>query len=420
MSENRIDLVYQELGSRICLYPFFGSFYETFNILGPGDTRCNSVRPCSLVPLHPGGVRAWDVETTIRDTRNNATWQRIRLELAAGQLNQIPECQVCITNEAQGLTSPRTENNRFYSEFLSVNIVDRVNEILANDNQVTDVYSLDYYPSNYCNYSCIMCSGGASSQRLAYEVNLQKLPRKLVLNSVDSDFYDILSTIEIINFTGGETLLQTQVHDLIDYLIAKDLAKNIVITLLTNASSYPTELIQKFPLFKQVIYTISVDGTGAVIEYQRRGARWSTVEETCLRIVNTPGIAAVINYVLTAVNVFSFMDFVDWTYQVNLKNKIYLSPVFRTEQLGVGALDPAQRTTVLSRLRQGQEKYASLANAQQQVDLINRVVAVIDTTPFDPEYQTQFIKYIHDEDQVSDKTLAQVVPEWAAYFNCVP
>lgn len=412
---NDLNTIYRALGPNICLYPFFGAFYETFNVITNTDKACNSIRPCSLVPLYPDNQRVWDIDSNIRNTRNNKTWKRLRNMLVADELHKIPECQVCINNESLGLSSPRLENNKFYSEMLSIDITSKIKEIIANNNLVKDVYSLDYYPSNYCNYSCIMCSGGASSQRLTYEVNLTNLQRKLVLNSVDSDFYDILSTIEIINFTGGETLLQTQVHDLIDYLIEKDLAKNIVITLLTNASSYPTVLVEKFKQFKNVVYTISVDGTNDVIEYQRRGAQWTTVEKTCLKIINTPGISAVINYVLTAVNVFSFIDFIDWLYKTNLiqTNKIYLSPVFRTEHLGIGALDQTQRDIVLSRLQAGQEKYSN-------VELINQVIHIINTTPFNETYQKQFVKYIRNEDAVSKKKLVDVVPEWAPYFTNIP
>ena len=413
---NNIDTIYRELGPEICLYPFFGAFYETFNIVSGSDKGCNSVRPCSLVPLYPDGKKVWDIDPDIRTTRNNPTWKRLRQMLIDGRLDDIQECKVCIDNEKLGLSSPRTENNKFYTEFLNIDIVTKIKEIMTN-NEVTDVYSLDYYPSNYCNYSCIMCSGGASSQRLTYEVNLTKLQRKLVLNSVDSDFYDVLKTVEIINFTGGETLLQTQVHDLIDYLIEKDLAKNIIITLLTNASSYPTVLIEKFKQFKNVIYTISVDGTGDVIEYQRRGAKWSTVEETCLKIVNTPKISAVINYVLTAVNVFSFIDFIDWIYTTNLinSNKIYLSPVFRIEYLGLGALDQNQQDIILSRLREGRKKYVNIS--EKCVEIIDQVIGIISTTPINIDYQKKFVKYISDEDAVSKKKLIEVVPEWAPYFT---
>jgi hypothetical protein len=412
---NQLDKIYKELGQKICLYPFFGSFYETFNIISESDKVSNSVRPCSLVPLYPNQNRVWDIETNIRDTRNNPTWQRIRRMLVDGKFDNIKECQVCTNNEALGLSSPRIENNKFYTEFLNIDIVDKVKKIIANNNRATDVYSLDYYPSNYCNYSCIMCSGGASSQRLAYEVNLTNLKRKLVLNNVDDDFYDILSTVEIINFTGGETLLQTQIHNLIDYLIKNNLSKNITITLLTNASSYPLVLIEKFKLFKNVIYTISVDGVGDVIEYQRRGAKWATVEETCLKIVGTPKISAVINYVLTAVNVFSFMDFIDWLCTTNLihTNKIYLSPVFKTEHLGLGALDQGQRDVVLNRLQAGKQKYSSELKC---VDMIDQIVNIINTTPFNQEYQTEFVEYIRNEDAVSKKKLTDVVPEWAPYF----
>ena len=122
-------------------------------------------------------------------------------------------------------------------------------------------------------------------------------------NDPDPDFFDLLKDVKILGFTGGETVLQPEVLKLIDYLIERDWAKNMIITMLTNASAFPDELIAKFERFKKVLYTVSVDGLGDVIEYQRRGAKWADVAANAIKINECPVTHNIVNHVVTAINV---------------------------------------------------------------------------------------------------------------------
>lgn len=423
---NNLDHIYQELGKDICLYPFFGAFYQTNNVIPVAQvSKPNSVRPCSIVMAEDW--TKWDIPNdNIHQARNSPGWQQMRQDFVDGRFHEIFDCRSCSYNEKSGTTSPRQANNKFLAQFLDIDIVSEVKNIMV-DNQVNDIITLDYYPSNYCNYSCIMCAGGASSQRQVYEVKVLKQASRIVLNAADPDFYQALSKVQVINFTGGETALQKQVHQIMDYLIEQDLAKNILITLLTNASSSANELANKFCKFKQVIYNVSIDGTGDVIEYQRRGAVWPDVAANSLELLFHESISTVVNYVLTAVNVLSAMDFINWAYQHNIGPKlpehvegsyINVSPVFRVDHLGVAALPLALRKIALERLYIGREQFNNNTIFDQYYcDLVDRFISVIETTPHNPEYLTEFVQHIRLEDTVSKKPLSAVVPEWAPYFN---
>ena len=170
-SINTLERIYNELGENICLYPFFGAFYQTNNVIPSlSSGRPNSVRPCSIVMSD--NVEKWNITTnSITDARNSQAWKKMRTDFTQGKFHQIHDCRSCSYNEKSGTTSPRQMNNKFYSEFLSVDIVSTVKHI-QETNQVKDIITLDYYPSNYCNYSCVMCDGGASSQRQVYEVKV--------------------------------------------------------------------------------------------------------------------------------------------------------------------------------------------------------------------------------------------------------
>lgn len=423
---NDLDRIYKELGPDICLYPFFGAFYSTTHVVAPSVTsKTSSVKPCCIV--QSDNRQKWSITNDLHQSRNNVAWKKMRDDFINGRYHSIADCASCQRNEQQGATSPRLTGNQFLSEFLDFDIVDKVNSIVANANTVDNIYTLDYFPSNYCNYACIMCTGPASSQRQTFEIKVLNYKTRTIINEPDNDFYTALEKCKIIKFTGGETVLQSEVHKVLDYLIEKNLAQDIVIFLLTNASDSHKKLSDKFSKFKQVVYNVSIDGIGPVIEYQRRGCKWNTVEQNSKDLLSDSTIGTVINYVLTAVNVFSFIDFVDWAHSNGIGPKfqsdmdvnfINISPVFGSEYLGQSAIPPQLKEVILFRLQQGKNRYQSYDTviANYYVRLIEQVINIVTCTEFSQTSLTRFITHIQKEDVVSKKKLAEVVPEWEPYL----
>lgn len=409
-------LLYKKYGEKMCLAPFLNSFYTTNNVLATNNTARNVVRPCSVIAGN------WSINaTSLKDARNNANWIKLREDMLHGRLNEIDNCEVCNTAERQGASSPRQLNNDYLFEHLEIDIMAELEKIIAADLVAESIYALDWMPSNYCNYACVMCHSGASSQRFTFEV---KQGKKLtyVINPVEPDFYDLVKDVKILGFTGGETILQPEVHKLIDYLIEKDLAKNMITTILTNVSDFPDELVEKFKKFKRVLYTVSIDGVGEVIEYQRRGAKWSTVEKNAIKIHQTPVVHEIINYVVTSINILSAMDFVDWCHKNDMKF-IAISAVFQQDELGVAAMPPELKKLALERLKEGRKRYEHYLTStymnfkRNYVDTIDRLIGTIENVEFNPAALEKFISHIKVEDTASKKPLREVVPEWAPWFD---
>jgi MoaA/NifB/PqqE/SkfB family radical SAM enzyme len=408
-------LLYEKYGDKMCLAPFVNSFYTTNNVLNPGNTSRNVVRPCSLI------AGDWSVTAdNLKDARNNAAWIKLRQDMLDGRLTEIKNCEVCNTAERQGSSSPRQLNNDYLFEHLEIDIMGEMEKIINAGLIAESIYALDWMPSNYCNYACVMCHSGASSQRFTFDI---KQGKKLtyVINPVEPDFYDLVKDVKILGFTGGETILQPEVHRLIDYLIEQDLAKNIIMTILTNVSDFPDNIVEKFKQFKRVLYTVSIDGVGDVIEYQRRGAKWPTIEKNAIKIHQTPEVHEIVNYVVTAINILSAMDFVDWCHENDLKF-IAVSAVFQQDSLGVAAMPPELKALALQRLKDGRKKYEhylklNYANHERNyVTTIDRLIGTIENVEFNPAALDRFVRHIKLEDTASKKPLREVVPEWAPWF----
>ena len=404
MSKADVKRLYDVYGDKMCLAPFINSFYSTCGVVSPNQSVVNHVRPCSIIQAGSH----WDIEdSNITATRNNPVWQAIRQSFVNGELPS--DCRTCINAERVGASSPRQLNNEYLFEHLDLDIMSEVKRIVDNGLIANSVYALDYMPSNYCNYACVMCFSGASSQRYTFDIK-QGIKSKYEINSVDADFFDVVKDVKILGFTGGETILQPEVNRLIDYVIEQGYAQDMIITILTNASAFPNSLLDKFKQFKKVLYTVSIDGIGDVIEYQRRGANWQTMTENIAKIHASP-VHEIVNHVVTSINILSAMDFVDWCAANDLEF-ISVSHVFQ-EHLGLTAMPPELINLALSRLQAGRQRYEQTTYAQ----VIDRLISTVESVEFKPAALEQFIQHIKIEDTASKKPLREVVPEWAPWFD---
>jgi len=424
---NDLDNIYKELGKDICLMPFLAAFYQTHNV-APVEygEQPNSVRPCSLITKDT--PKRWAITTqSVYEARNAPVWREIREQFANGEFKSIDDCSICIHNELVNGTSPRKESNRALSHQLDINIVDTVKQIIADDYYAHNIYALDYYPSNYCNLECVMCSGGASSRRQVFEVKFLNNPRRITFNESDPDLLDALHKVQVINFAGGETMMQPQFHKVLDYLINNDLARNVIVGFLTNATSDTGKVDSKFSHFRQVVCSVSIDGVGEVIEYQRRGCNWAEVSANALKLMHHTSVGAVVNYVLTNINVFSFMDFVDWCYtndygpkyKEEQRNFITITPVFRADHLSVTALPPELKHIALIRLQDGLLRYRVINTVMSKYysRIILQAIDIVTAAEHDESHLMQFVQLIQKENLVSARPLQEVVPEWVPYLQ---
>jgi hypothetical protein len=406
--------LYDRFGPKMCLAPFVNSFYSTCGVVGSNETVKNHVRPCSMI--RPGGH--WDIQDhSIVAARNTPIWKELRQTFLQGRLHEY--CTTCTNAENAGASSPRQLNNEYLFEHLEIDLVAEVEKITSADMDATNVYALDYMPSNFCNYACVMCFSGASSQRYAFEIaNGNKISYHI--NPVDEDFFDIIKNVRILGFTGGETIMQPEVHRLLDYIIDQDLSKYMIITVLTNASEFPDALVDKFKKFKRVLYTVSIDGTGEVIEYQRRGSQWSKVETNALKIHNCSVTHEIVNHVTSAINILNAMDFVNWCHVHEIKH-IAVSAVYQ-EHLGIAALPQELKVLALQRLEQGRKRYEHYENAKyinhekNWLRTIDQLINTLKNTESKQHALEKFVHHIKQENKASKKPLHEVVPEWAPWF----
>jgi len=140
------------------------------------------------------------------------------------------------------------------------------------NNTPPELTYLDLSISNTCNNKCRMCMPELSTSWYADAKQLGlEIPKGIITNPLieNGDF----SKLKYLKLLGGEPLLEQD--KLIKILKQCDLP-NLRINLITNTTVIPTEELHNlFTQCKKVSVSLSMDATGALNEFLRKGSEWA-------------------------------------------------------------------------------------------------------------------------------------------------
>lgn len=359
-----LDDLYTEFGENICLSPFLEMFISTWAY---GENKF-TVLPCCVGTNNFNQEGYSAAGSSAIEVYNKDVFVNFRKTFLEGKGLENHFCGGCKKHESTGATSVRKAHNHHIIDMMGQEAIDIVRRVKENDCKVQlgDIAALIYMPSNFCNQACIMCNPGASSKR---KEHMRRMGDTFDNNHLEtgldpSDLDDILKSLKLINFTGGETLIQPQVLKSLDTMISSGTAKNSSISILTNLSKYNKSLMSKLELFENCYMTCSIDGVGKIVEYQRIGCKWSEMAKNMIDMVtNHPKIGYVINYVVTAVSAISIPDMIKWCRENNLakgdnesdQRFLIFTPVRDVNYLEISVLPSDVVNDILNQLRQLQQ-----------------------------------------------------------------
>lgn len=235
------------------------------------------------------------------------------LRKKAQQDAYIKGCDKCYAEEKAGFLSLRQRFNKKFQR---------------------PKHSLEYLElafNNICNLTCIGCEPKYSNmwgRKLGY------ISPEVSNNFHLDDHYDDLSYV---SFFGGEPFATNNHLDFMQFLIDKDLAKNITIEYTTNCTLTPTQKwIDSIKLFKKVILICSIDGVGAVNDKIRTGSKWSKIAET-FDFYKTLDIELNVNTVVMTENIFHLVELSEWV-DANDVNRWYCNVLTWPSELSIRTL----------------------------------------------------------------------------------
>lgn len=272
----------------------------------------DSVRPCCKFKGSLGNVQ----ESEINDIFTGKVASDIRQQLTKGV--KIPQCQVCWDAESYGTKSLRQYawgklGNKFEQHYFDK----------------PTVKYITVSPSSLCNFSCRICNYKASSKIAAEEFahaidpdqkNIFKFYMKNHTNStLNGKVLEAIDNVELIHILGGEPFVWSDFLDFLNQLVQFGHADHLRLELHSNASTYPTEVVDLLKQFDSVEILLSIDDVGPRFELQR-GGEWQSILKNIKKFSELQSESIKIKFATT----------------VNIQNVLYLDELINlSNSLGI-------------------------------------------------------------------------------------
>lgn len=257
----------------------------------------SQARPCCKFKQSAGSIQ----HTALKEIFDSEYYKKIRQQLSSGQ--QISECQACWDVEKHNSTSLRQHALTKFGDGLDHQWFDQPTLI-----------DITMAPSNLCNFACRICNHNASSKIAAEEyVHSTNSEQKKVFqyhlkvqnNNIDQhivdNVIDAMANTEFLHIMGGEPFLWPMLPTFLDGIIDRECAQSISLEFNTNASIFPSDLLQRFQKFKSVEILLSIDDIGQRFEIQR-GGKWNEIVAN-LKLFSSIQTSAITVKVAPTVNV---------------------------------------------------------------------------------------------------------------------
>lgn len=234
----------------------------------------------------------------------------VKIQQAFNNGIQHPACQSCWTNEADGLTSLRTN---FYNDF--------------NIEESDCVKFLDLRNTNLCNLACRMCTPYFSSTLAKLENQTTPIIRAPLDNYCDDINFDKLVDVY---FTGGEPFINPdhwRVLESIKNPQNVSLRYNSNLTLLTYKDKH---IFDYWPEFKRVYFQASLEGHGDLNNSIRIGSDWDNIQHNINQLIDYQkkhsNLQLAIFVCISMLNVWGLEKLIDYALSIGISeiNGIYI------------------------------------------------------------------------------------------------
>lgn len=383
-------------------------------------------------------------------SRNAELMKIIRKNMLDGVWSD--ECGRCRSEEENGLNSRRSYENEMWPMD-----IDRVKKLTAPDGTINlNDFPVVYYDmrfGNFCNLKCRMC--GPTDSSAWYDdwikltgTNKFKDTSGIIEIKEDSNGFNVaafnwpsyepfweqlennIQNIQHVYFAGGEPMLIERHYDFLERCVAAGAAKNIIVEYNTNMSTLPSRVTNLWKSFKQVRVGASVDGMGAVVEYQRYPARWDKMLTNLQALDALPNnVISWLAFTVTAYNVNHLTDFIKWKlFDSGFKriNSTQKRPVIthhvahHPKHLNVRVLPDDMKKVVTEKMNNFllwiEDTNGINSNTKKcAVDIVKGVINYMNSESYHAEHWQYFLEYTEKLDDIRNQNLVDVEPLFKDY-----
>lgn len=386
----------------------------------------------------------------LEQARNATLMSEVRKNMLAGRWSD--ECGRCQREEENGLVSRRSyENEQWKFD------IERARQLTKDDGSIdTKDFPVVYYDlrfGNFCNLKCRMCGPTDSNAwyddwiELTGTNKFKDTSGMITITKVDKGYHvpefewynyepfwtqleQNMQNIEHVYFAGGEPMLIERHYDFLERCVEAGASKNMIIEYNTNMSTLPSRVVNLWTQFKQVRIGASVDGMGAVLEYQRNPAKWEKTLTNLQRVDELPpNIISWLAFTVTAYNVLHMVDFMKWKLtESGFKriNSSYRRPIVtyhvahHPKHLNIRVLPKEFKQTVVDKYTEflawvEEHKFEQYV-VKHAKEIVNGVISYMNSEDYNPEHWDEFVKYTTDLDKIRRENLITVEPEFKKYI----
>lgn len=385
------------------------------------------------------------------EARNATLMKEVRKNMLVGEWSE--ECGRCKSEEASGLNSRRQyeiDNWKFS--------IDDARYVTEPDGSIREP-NLEYYDlrfGNLCNLACRMC--GPTDSHTWYEQwteynnsteykdthGIVKLTRndKGRLTTTDYDWHNSenfwtqieanIPNIRHVYMAGGEPMMIERHYEFLQRCIDSGYSKNIIIEYNTNMTSLPNRVLDMWTKFKQVRVGASMDGYGAMVEYQRWPLKWEQAYKNLQKLdeyaQKNSNIIPWLACTVTVYNIWHIPLFMKWKLDSSGFKKINSTkkrPIIThhvahgPQRLNVRILPSDMKQQLVEYyndyIKQFHEQYPTEIStaAEQILSGIMKYMLSSDYT----EYFDEFLRFTKYLDSAREQSLADLVPEYTRFFK---
>jgi hypothetical protein len=335
-------------------------------------------------------------------------FENIRTRMQAGE--QLVECSKCWQQESAGKESMRQKYNNIFAP----------DGYLKNK----DLEYIEISFSNLCNLACRMCNITSSStwaslynKTFYVEKNPDtQIVAKEFLNKdgkaktkiLGFEHYDLsgidLSKVKEIKILGGEPMMMPQ-HEIFlkDLCRKSDHLDQVTLTYHTNVTKLPSQsVIDVWKTLKIVNIVFSIDGYGAVNDYQRTFSSWSIIEKNIKWYKNLDvNLNFGIHTTLSILNTWKYDELFEWiSKDYDFYKEKSIDFVRWPDYLNISYMPKKYKDLYINKI---QNSSISSSNKKQIVQFIN-------SNESKDNLWNELLVRMKQLDKVTNKDLTKIIP----------
>lgn len=415
----------------------------------PSKTFC--IHPFTrLVTREDGAIKpccrsepiGWIQNETLESAWNNDNMKRVRNQLL-NNINPV-ECNSCVQLEKQGVASLRSQHNDL--SFINSSLRLYGDTISSYECEMPYEFPiLEIKLNNLCNLKCRMCSPldstswddwneikefyQAEGNYLSSTISELGLESPKYVNFFNENwwdsFYKVLPYLQVIEFGGGEPLMDPQHYEILELLLPY--ANKLELRYATNGTtlgiSQDRTIFKYWPQFKSVIVNVSIDGIFDVYEYIRTNSKFNTIQNNIMQMKQISSVSRVVGkFTLQGANALQMAECVEYFIET-LGIPFFAHRVSYPNVLSAQVLPVPLKELAISRLTTLLEKLSSFNNLNlfniniEEITRKNILDSILYLQGNDQSSKIdQFIKFNSNLDNIRNQgPITAIIPELLPY-----